>query len=907
MNDGIQQRLQLAIEATGLGIWDLDPATGTFTWDDRCEAMFGAPAGADITFASFLEGLHPEDRERTLRAVRGALEPASGGFVAEYRAIGLGDGVERWIEARGRATFDGAGRAVRLIGTALDITGRKRGEDRLREQQEWLATTLTSIGDAVIATDGRGRIRFLNPVAEGLTGWTQGEAVGKPLDEVFRIVDAATRRPAASPVDRVIREGVIVGLANHTVVIARDGTETAVEDSAAPIRDRAGRVVGVVMVLQDATQRRRHEAALRESEARHRTILESITDAFCALDRDWRFVYVNRQAEALLGRTAEDLLGKGHWEEYPATLGTEVERHYRRAVAEDVAVTFEVFYAPHDRWYDIHAYPSEDGLSVYFRDVTARRRHEETLGEGERRFRTLADSIPQLAWMARPDGHIDWYNRRWHEYTGTTPEEMAGWGWQSVHDPDLLPTVLERWKGSIASGEPFDMVFPLRGADGRFRPFLTRVMPVRGEHGRVVHWFGTNTDIADRQRIEDELKAAKEEADAANRAKTQFLAVLSHELRTPLNPILLATSAMLERAAEPGELRPTLEMIRQNVNLQARLIDDLLDVMRIVRGKMPLHWEVADCHRVIDRAVQICRGEVAGHDLHLTVEAGARQHHVNADAARLQQVLWNLIKNAVKFTPGGGSIAVRTRNEADPDGPGGRIVVEVSDTGIGMEPEILPTIWDPFQQGETTITRRFGGLGLGLAICKGIVEAHGGTLEAESAGRDRGTTFRVVLKALPEPTAEGPGEAAGGGPEGATPQPAALRVLVVEDEPATLRLMARLLRGLGHAVTTATTIAAAYAAFEAGEFDLLVSDIGLPDGTGLDLMRRVVALRGRVTAIALTGYGMEDDVRRSHEAGFAAHMTKPIDFTRLAAMIRRVAGGGGEDGTGPPRDPGAGR
>ena len=889
MSDGIRERLQLAIAATGLGIWDFDPATGDFIGDERCMAMIGLAPDSASTYQMFLERLHPEDRERTHQATQGALEPKSEGFCLEHRAIGLPGGAGRWMETRGRATSGGVGRSVRLVGTVLDITERKCAQARLREQQEWLCTTLTSIGDAVIATDGQGSVRFLNPIAEKLTGWSQAEAIGKPIRAIFHIVNESTRELAENPVDRVIREGVIIGLANHTVVIARDGTETAIEDSAAPIKDREGNIVGVVTVFQDATVRRRHEAALRASEERHRNILESITDAFCALDKDWRFVYVNRQAEVLLGRTGEDLLGKDHWEEYPTTLGTEVEQHYNRAVAEQVAVSFETFYAPHDRWYDIHAYPSTDGLSIYFRDVTVRRRQEDVLREGDRQFRTLADSIPQLAWMARPDGFIYWYNARWHEYTGKTPDEMEGWGWQTVHDPDKLPSVMERWTASIASGEPFDMVFPLRGADGRFRPFLTRVMPVLGKDGRVVHWFGTNTDITERQKFEDELKVAKEEAEAANQAKTQFLAVLSHELRTPLNPILLATSTMLERPFDPDEVRPTLEMIRQNVNLQARLIDDLLDVMRIVRGKMPLHWEVADCHKIIDQAIQICRSEVSGHDLRLRVEPVAQYHHVNGDAARLQQVLWNLIKNAVKFTPEGGSITVRTRNEFDPGVPGGRIVIEVSDTGIGIEPKILSTIWEPFQQGETTITRRFGGLGLGLAICKGVVEAHGGTLEAESDGRDRGTTFRIMLKALPEQTAEDDREPIAFALEHDQDESGPLRILVVEDEPATLRLMARLLGGLGHAVTTASTIASAYAAFLAAEFDLVVSDIGLPDGTGLDLMRRIVALRGRVPAIALTGYGMEEDILRSREAGFTAHMTKPIDFTKLQVMIRQVA------------------
>ena len=365
--------------------------------------------------------------------------------------------------------------------------------------------------------------------------------------------------------------------------------------------------------------------------------------------------------------------------------------------------------------------------------------------------------------------------------------------------------------------------------------------------------------------------------------------MLSHELRTPLNPILLAVTAMLERPEEPEQLRSTLEMIRQYVNLQARLIDDLLDVMRIVRGKMPLHWEVADGHRLIDQAIQVCRSEILGKELRTEVDLAATEHHVNADPARLQQVFWNLIKNAVKFTPGGGSITIRTRNEDDGRASEGKLVVEMSDTGIGIEPEVLHTIFDPFQQGETTITRTYGGLGLGLAICRGIIEAHGGKLVAESAGKGRGSTFRVVLKALPSSAVEDGGEAEPSTPDAEAPRLSSLRILVVEDEPATQRLMARLLRGLGHVVMTAGTIAATLEALESGKYDLIISDIGLPDGTGLDLMMRVVSRHGPMPAIALTGYGMEEDIRRSQEAGFTAHLTKPIDFAKLEAMIRQVA------------------
>ena len=669
-----------------------------------------------------------------------------------------------------------AGLLSLLAGSFFDrraASAQQRAAEAILQERSWLSTTLTSIGDAVIATDRDGRVKFMNPVAVALTGWAQRDAEGRPLSEVFQIVNEETRRPAENPVDRVMREGVIVGLANHTVLIRRDGAETPIEDSAAPIRPAADGTIGVVMVFRDATAERRHEAELRESEGR---------------------------------------------------------------------------------------------------------------------FRQLAESIPQLAWMAHPDGHIFWYNRRWYDYTGTTAEQMEGWGWQSVHDPEALPGVLVKWKASIATGEPFDMVFPMKAADGEFRPFLTRVMPLKDDRNRVVRWFGTNTDISGERRAEEALRAAKEEAEEATKSKDRFLAVLSHELRTPLNPILLGVTSMLERPVPPEEVRANLEMIRQNVNLQARLIDDLLDVMRIVRGKMPLHWEVADSHTLIEQAVQICRSEVFGKALRLELDLAAEHHHINADPARLQQVLWNLIKNAVKFTPEGGTVTVRTYNRTDRNHAGDRLVIEVNDTGIGIEPSVLPLIFDPFHQGETAITRRFGGLGLGLAICKGIVEGHGGLLTVESGGKDRGATFRIELPALAQfstPASEQPAAE--------TPEPrggTAYRILVVEDEPSTLRLMARLLRGLGHEVTTAETVATGRQAIERGDFDLIVSDIGLPDGSGLDLMRQAVALRGPMRGIALTGYGMEEDILRSRAAGFSAHLTKPIDFKKLDGMIRLVMSGG---------------
>jgi signal transduction histidine kinase/CheY-like chemotaxis protein len=391
------------------------------------------------------------------------------------------------------------------------------------------------------------------------------------------------------------------------------------------------------------------------------------------------------------------------------------------------------------------------------------------------------------------------------------------------------------------------------------------------------------------QRLLGAEHSARTEAEQANRAKDQFLAVLSHELRTPLNPVLLAVTAILGRPTLPGpdEVRPTLEMIRRNVTLQARLIDDLLDVMRIVRGKLPLQFQEVDLHALIRQAVETCRNDgMVEKGLRVVEDLSAGRHLVHGDPARLGQVIWNVVKNAAKFTTGGGMITIRTRNEGDGDALGDRLIVEVEDTGIGIEPGMLGPIFDPFQQGESSSIRSFGGLGLGVAIGGGIAEAHGGALTAESTGNGRGATFRLVLRALPGPQAGEdcrPGEDEAG--RSGTPP---LKILLVEDEPTTLGLLERLLRGLGHEVTAANTLASATEAARSGAHDLIVSDIGLPDGSGLDLMRRIAAEKGSIPAIALTGFGTEEDIRRSLEAGFSAHMTKPIDFAELEASIRQV-------------------
>ncbi len=523
-----------------------------------------------------------------------------------------------------------------------------------------------------------------------------------------------------------------------------------------------------------------------------------------------------------------------------------------------------------------------DDLALAVERVITQLRTRRRLAESEERLAgisLLAEAIPQIVWSARPDGHIDYFNRRWAEYTGLGLGQSEGWNWGRALHPDDLDPVARRWAGAVASESQYDDELRIRrGSDGAYRWFLGRAVPVRDQSGRILKWFGTCTDIDDQKRSEQELKRANAMAETASRAKDQFLAMLSHELRTPLTPVLMIAADARDNARTPEHLRETFEMIRQNLELEARLIDDLLDVMRIVRGKMPFHFEGVDAHAQVARAVEICRGEARAKGLRMSVELGAADHHVLADAARLQQVLWNLIKNAVKFTPEGGTVVIRTR-----DGDG-RLVVEVADNGIGIDPAHLPNIFNAFEQGENVITRRFGGLGLGLAISRSIAEGHGGQLSADSQGRDRGATFTLTLPVETPSTAPEPAPAP---PSDGRANRADLRLLLVEDDAMTARIMAKLLRQNGYVVTTANSVAGALEV-PGDDYDLVVSDIGLPDGSGLDLMRAILRRRD-VPGIALTGYGMEEDVAKSRQAGFVAHLTKPLDFAKLDSMIRKVA------------------
>jgi signal transduction histidine kinase len=373
------------------------------------------------------------------------------------------------------------------------------------------------------------------------------------------------------------------------------------------------------------------------------------------------------------------------------------------------------------------------------------------------------------------------------------------------------------------------------------------------------------------------LLQSAEQAHAASRAKDQFLAALSHELRTPLTPVLLSTTELERDERLPADMRELLAMMRHNIELEARLIDDLLDLTRITHGKLTIASVVTDLHEVLRHSDEIIRSDGLGSKVEIVFQLEAARHHVTGDPARLHQVFWNLLKNALKFTPPGGRVTVRTQNDAN-----GQIIVTVADTGIGISAEALPQIFRAFEQGDVTGKHRYGGLGLGLAISQAIVSVHRGTIQAASEGVGKGAVFSISLS-----TVEAPANTPAGKSTHAPSTPA-LRLLVVEDHAATREVLRRLLTHSGHHVTLAGTKEEALAAFAASQPDVVISDLGLPDGSGIDLMRELQQRR-KIPGIALSGYGMENDLKLTQEAGFVAHLVKPINSEQLRLLLSEIA------------------
>ncbi|HKZ74741.1 MAG TPA: ATP-binding protein [Steroidobacteraceae bacterium] len=517
-----------------------------------------------------------------------------------------------------------------------------------------------------------------------------------------------------------------------------------------------------------------------------------------------------------------------------------------------------------------------------------------TLTESD--YRLLATVIPQLVWAVGADGRLQYLSSQWSDYTGITPEELQRIDRESlVHEADL-PRVRDAWERSLATGAPHELRYRMRHASGEWRWQLARGVPIRDVGGGVVRWVGTLTDIHDQVLAEEELLAARNEAErlrcvaeAANRMKDDFLSVVSHELRAPLNAIGGWAGVLRLGRLDAAGIEKAATIIEKNVRAQAKMIEDLLDVSRIASGKFRFERRAFDPVVAVEGAVEALRPTADTKGVRLALAKSAQPATILGDPSRLQQAVWNLVSNAVKFTEGGGEICV-TLARRD-----GVAEVEVRDTGAGITADLLPQLFERFRQGSGTSPRRFGGLGLGLAMVRHIVELHGGEVEARSDGEGHGATFVIRIPLANERREAS--TAAGARPEraGHAAAPgslAGLRLLSVDDEPDASEVLKAALEHYGAHVTTVASGAAALELLERDRFDVLVSDIGMPGMNGYELLERIRNGTERVReipAIAVTGFAREEDRARALQAGYRAHVVKPIEPDELAVTVRAAA------------------
>jgi PAS domain S-box-containing protein len=653
--------------------------------------------------------------------------------------------------------------------------------------------------------------------------------------------------------------------------------------------ERPLRSVTLIAAVKVAVRARTRQLQVRDLITERETILASVSDAFSALDRNFRYIYVNDKVAELAGRPREELIGRVIWDIFPQAKGGEFYERCCRAMETRQADHFEIFYKPWGRWLETRIYPASEGIVIFRADVSERKAQEELIRESERKLSELEERVRSAVEAADvgtfdfypPTGELKWSNRC-NEIFGLPPNSTVNYETyvRAVH-PEDRHIIQETVQSVLKPGNTgrYDIEYRVvRRDDGRERWVSEKGRALLDPNGHAARFIGTILDITEAKNAAMALQRAKQEAEDANRAKDQFLAMLSHELRTPLTPVLMTITQLRRDPNLSDEVLRDLEMVHRNVELEALLIDDLLDLTRIAHGKLELHSDAVNVHTCIDHALSIAAADVAAKNLKVVRRLEAAEHHCWADAARLQQVFWNLINNAVKFTPPEGTIEIWTHNT-----PGHHVLLEVKDTGVGIDPALQPRIFNAFEQGGAAVTSRFGGLGLGLAVSKRIVDLHQGTISVYSQGANKGATFTVTLRAMETSLLNGPVYFV----QDAERPAHRARILLVEDHADTARVLLRLLERSGYDTQHASRIAVAEQVASQQPFDLVISDVGLPDGSGLDLMRKLREQHG-LTGIALSGYGMDEDRAASVAAGFAEHFTKPVDSERLRDAVDRL-------------------
>jgi PAS domain S-box-containing protein len=793
-------------------------------------------------------------------------------------------------------------------------------------EHEWLEVTLLSIGDAVIVTDPGGKVVSLNPVAEKLTGWDQELARYKPLEQVFHIVNEKTRQVVENPCARVLRTGTIVGLANHTVLISKDGSERLIDDSAAPIKNVSGEMQGVVVVFRDVTEKRHSDRTLARSQRELADFFESSAIPLHSAGSNGIILRANQAELDLLGYTRDEYIGHHIAEFY-------VDRH----VIDDILARVLRGEVVHNREARVRCKDGtvrhvlitssafwEEGKFIhtrcFTRDISDRKQAEDALAFFERASSTLAalvdreSALQQAARLAVPfladwcvvyvvdeHGDIDYHAHAhrdpqkerllsrmlidspldWNSNTATVRALRTG-------ESQLMAELPEAFLDSVAQSDQHrEYIRELnpRGVISVPLKIRDRIVGVLGLVNCDPNRRYTDREVQLAEGLAERVSTAVDNSrlfhaiKEASRQKDEFLAMLAHELRNPLAAIRYAVA--LGNLSSGDSIEDLFAIIDRQTQSLAHLIDDLLDVSRISRDKVTLRKEPIDIATIINRAAATVRPlmEQKRHDLWLDVSD--EPIVVHADPTRAEQVLANLLTNAGKYTKEGGRVTVRAARHLQ------EAVIDVIDNGVGLPPEMLNRVFDLFAQADRTLDRSEGGLGIGLTVARKLVEMHGGTIMVYSAGLGKGSTFTVRLPVCNEVVADVRSATL----EADVTNHHTYRVLVVDDNQDTARSCAMLLKTMGHEVETAHDGQTAIEVAKDYRPQVLLLDIGLPGMNGYEVARtlRNDGFKDELM-IAVSGYGQPDDRRRSEEAGFDDHLVKPVDQAGLRRALQRARG-----------------
>ena len=888
------EKLRLALEAARMATWDWDILTSRIVWSPNMEALFGLALGEfDGSYDQFVARLHPDDRDRVLEAINAAVTTGAD-YDIEFQVL-YPNGTIRWALSQGKVFYDASGQPIRMSGIDLDITDRKRSEVEVRQSESQLRRVLDNLFSFVGVMTPDGTLIEANRTALEAASLSAADVLGKSFPDAYwwaydpeiqAQLWAAIRQAAAG---ETVRYDVQIRLAEDQFMV--------IDFCLAPLLYDSGEVEFLIPSGIDITDRVRAKEALQQSEEFKKRVLESSNDCIKVLDLDAQLLYMNAGGMGLL--EIDDLAPhiNSEW-----LCFWEGEHRQSAEAAFTVAKSGEIgkfqgfcpTFKGKPKWWDVVVTPVRDSAGQVVqilstaRDVTERKRTEEELRQKNAILDVINESAPTPIFVKDRQGRIIYANPATLAALGKTAAEVIG-----RYDSDLSSSpkdaarLMENDQRIMASGQ----MEVVEESPNGIQTFLGTKAPYRNEAGEVIGLIWILNDITDRVQIErdrerilQQKQAALAESERVNRIKDEFLAILSHELRSPLNPILGWTKLLQTRKLDEPKTIAALATIERNAKAQCQLIDDLLDMARVLRGKLSLNMAPVDLLLVIESAIDTVQTAAIAKSIQIhPVLSDIRQ--VSGDAVRLQQIVWNLLTNAVKFTPSGGRIDIwleQIDNQAQ---------IIITDTGKGISPDFLPHIFESFRQEDASVTRKHGGLGLGMAIVYQLVEAHGGTVTADSLGDGKGATFTVRLPLLNVTSKKNQSSPSREQNLDLT----SIRVLVIDDEPDSRELLAVMLVQAGAEVMSVASAAEFLAALESFQPDVAVSDIGMPEVDGYTLLRQVRSLSleqgGQVPAIALTAYAGEIDRQHAIAAGFQKHIAKPIEPDQLVTAIVSLLSG----------------